>query len=376
MNYSLIFFIAFYLSNFLSCFGQLNIQSLINDAILNKKSEIILPNGTYTISTPIVIFGANRLTLKGSGVKATKLIFNNPLASSTNYDILIQGSTNVTIENIQIDHDPLPFTQGSVIDIDLSKNWFDLAIHAGYSKDPARFGYNSYIHVHDPNTRRFKQEGEMTYASRTEITNEGLRVYLQGKTDYSNIQINDLISIGQPGFGCAISLFNARNTLIDNVNIVSAPGCGILENGGSGSVIDSLTIMRGSKPASAAEDRLISINRDGLHLNGPNGGTIVRNCFIEFCGDDAINIRSTFPRITSVSGNNIRNSISHTNFEPSTHLYVYNFTDLTLKDTVRVSQHLIGSDIATVDRAENIQIGDLIVSPEHTQNFKILNQLD
>jgi hypothetical protein len=91
-----------------SSYAQLNVQSLINDAIINKKPEVILPNG------------GNKLTLRGSS--ATKLIFNYPINFYKNYAILIQSSLDVTLENIEIDFDPLPFTQGRVIRIDANKN--------------------------------------------------------------------------------------------------------------------------------------------------------------------------------------------------------------------------------------------------------------
>ena len=185
--------------------------------------------------------------------------------------------------------------------------------------------------------------------------------------------MNDLVSIGVPGFTCAISLYNTRNTLIDNVRIYSAPGCGVLENGGGGSVMNAVRIQRGPRPDAAIENRLISINRDGFHLNGPNGGTVVKHCFVEFCGDDAINIRSVFPRIVSVSGQTVKISIPYTNFETGTSLYVYNYADLTLKDTVTVLGHQMNSDTAQVDRTGNMREGDYVVSPQHTQNFQILN---
>jgi len=371
-NLNFFLLILFYFNRL--CFAQLNVQSLIYDAIFNKKPEILLPGGTYKIDNPLMIAAGNKLTLRGSSTTPTKLLFDNPINSNKNFAILIQGSIDVSLVNIEIDFDPLPFTQGRVTRIDPNKKWFDVAIHNGYSKDQARFGFNCYIHVHDSATKRFKQEGDMAYTDRTETTSEGLRVYLQNSnTDYPNIQVNDLVSIGQPGFTCAISLFNTRNTLIDGVKIFSAPGCGVLENGGGGTVVNNLKILRGTRPDMATEDRLISINRDGLHLNGPNGGTVVKNSFIEFCGDDAVNIRSPFPVVTSVSGNTIKNSIPHTNFDAGANLYVYDYSNFQLKDTVKVNQHQIGLDTAVIDRVQNVKVGDLIVSPEHTQNFKILN---
>lgn len=46
------------------------------------------------------------------------------------------------------------------------------------------------------------------YSQKTESISQGLRVFIKGSIDYSNLKINDLVSIGQSGFRCAISLWN------------------------------------------------------------------------------------------------------------------------------------------------------------------------
>ena len=184
-------FLPFLIAFLPVCWAQLNIQSLINNAIANKQSEILLPSGTHRIYAPIMIANANKLTLKGSQTGPTKLVFNYT-SPYTNYDLLVTYSNTITIENIEFDHDPLPFTQGRVAYIEPNKKWFEVDIHAGYSRDQSRFGLNSYIHVHDANTKRFKQEGDITYASRTESTPNGLRVYLRDTTtEYPNVQVNE-----------------------------------------------------------------------------------------------------------------------------------------------------------------------------------------
>ena len=236
------------------------------------------------------------------------------------------------------------------------------------------FGKNSYIHVHDANTRRFKQEGDISYADWTESIPEGFRVYITGDTDYSNIKVGDLVSIGRPGFICSIALYDTQNTVLQNIVINAAQGCGVLENLGSGTIINGVTIKKGEKPPGAYEERLLSINRDGFHLNAPKGGTTVQNSYVEFCGDDAINIRSYFAKVTHVGSNNVINfEPNGTHFAPGSQLYIYDQNQFTLKDTVNVRQHQMEQPWAEVERISNIQYGNLIVSPQHTQNFRIIN---
>ena len=213
----------------------------------------------------------------------------------------------------------------------------------------------------------------MSYVDRTETIPEGLRVYITYSTGYTNIKVGDLISIGRPGFSCTFSIYNSVNTVLKNVVINAAQGCGVIESDGGGSIFDGVIIKRGEKPKGASEERLLSINRDGFHLNGPKGGTVIKNCFVEFSGDDAVNVKSNFGKITSVSGNTINFDPGYVYFGPGTNLYIYDQDKFTLKDTVFVRKREIEKTWAEVDRTSNIKIGNLIVSPQHTQNFQIIN---
>ena len=87
-----------------------NIQSIIDNAISNG-GEAVLPSGTFRLDSPISIYGARNLRIRGSG--ATKLIFQTTRTNPNRYyDIQVGRSNGVTIQDIEIDMDPLPFTQG------------------------------------------------------------------------------------------------------------------------------------------------------------------------------------------------------------------------------------------------------------------------
>lgn len=349
---------------------QLDLQGLINNATTSLSPVLTLPSGTFTVASPVYIMATHGLTIRGSG---TKLIFNP--SESKLFDIFITNSNNLVLQDIEIDNDPLPFTQGRVTLINTTSNYFDLAIHTGYSTNASRFGDTSYAHDYNSTTRRFKQEGDLIYTSSAQNIAGGLRFYLKSGTtiSYANLQVNDLVAVAQPGFVCELTLYNARNTLIKNVTIYTAPGCGLIEYNGGGTVIDALTIKRGSVPSGATEARLLATTRDGLHLNGPNGGTTIKNCFIEFTGDDAVNIRSEFSTISGITGTTITHNNTNINFDSGAYLHVYDQNNLTLVDTVLVLNHSIGANTAVLQRTNRLSVGNLIVSPQHTQNFVVLN---
>jgi hypothetical protein len=87
-----------------------NIQEIINNAIRNG-GEAVLPSGIIRLDRPISIYGARNLKIRGSG--STKLIFQTTRTKQNRYyDIQVAKSNGVTIQDIEIDMDPLPFTQG------------------------------------------------------------------------------------------------------------------------------------------------------------------------------------------------------------------------------------------------------------------------
>jgi hypothetical protein len=94
----------------LNCHCQNNIQSIINNAIASG-GEAILPSGTFRLDSPISVYGARNLKIRGTG---TKLIFQTTRTNPNRYyDIQIEKSNGVTLQGIEIDMDPLPFTQGN-----------------------------------------------------------------------------------------------------------------------------------------------------------------------------------------------------------------------------------------------------------------------
>src|SRR5690606_7979763 len=47
----------------------------------------------------------------------------------------IASARGLTLKNLTIDYDPLPFTQGTIVNIDPSGKWYDVRIDPGYPQD-------------------------------------------------------------------------------------------------------------------------------------------------------------------------------------------------------------------------------------------------
>ena len=87
-----------------------------------------IPAGKYPTWGPagvlVTIAGARNLVVDASGVYMTCL--NQTRAIS------LSNSTNVTIIGLQVDYDPPPFTQGTVIAVANDTSYVDIALDAGY----------------------------------------------------------------------------------------------------------------------------------------------------------------------------------------------------------------------------------------------------
>lgn len=350
-----------------------DLQTEIFNAVSNKSPVFDIPYGNYTMSNTLYVYMANNLVIRGNGAR---IITSTGVTQK--HSISITSSKNVTIENLEIDYDPLPFTQGRITNLVTGSNYFDVTIDSGYPTNITLFGKYCYIQFFDAAKRQFKGDS----ASITGTTNAlsqvspGVFRITEPNLSYFNISLNDIVAIGQPGFSCGFSLWNSTGTKLTNVKIFSAPGCGILEAGGGGTVIDNLKIKRGPTPDGSTQARLMSTNRDGIHLNGPSGGTIIKNSYMEFTGDDAVNVRSSFSKITQVNSTGyIQFDLNWIMFNPGDDLNVYNSTTLKRKDTVKVLSRTLNTNFCIVNKTTNIAVGDLIISPQSNTGSHIINNV-
>lgn len=371
----MVFFLTFVLGLLASVINGFDIQAEIERA---KNGGIVnIPTGTYIINEPLKIISANKLSIYGNG--ATILVSNNAKTKA----VTIFSSTDVKIFNLKIDYNPLPFTQGLITKVAPDGSWLEVTIDNGYPTNANLFGTGSFVQIFEPNRSKFKQESSTVDGTQwsLQVANNIIRIGLRGdgngEANWRNIRVNDVVAIGRPSgdFFCAIDMWDAKNTLLSSITIYSSNACGVLENAGSGTIIDNIQIKRGPKPVGATQPRLMSANRDGLHLNGPKGGTIIKNSFIEFIGDDAINIRSAFGRVEAINPNAkaITFSPGFCHFVSGDSLSIYDGYSLRRKGYVSVVSHNIGNTYAQLSSIDIIKVGDRIVSPEHVKGFKILN---
>ena len=270
------------------------------------KAEVILDKGAYRVRAEpqgeyaLTIARARDLVVRGQG-SATELVITSPQAGG----IRLSHCEAVTVSGLVIDYDPVPYTQGTVVNVDLPKLAFELAIDKGYLTPdqpaftnaraswgivirPARGGtppiYGPIVvqakaDAHPgPDRWRLKLSGDSAAPLRRARMTVGDR-YVHPARNYA---------AGVMGSRC-------QDLALEDITIYASPGIAFLPYLCGRAVIRNCHVKR--RPGT---DRLLATNADGVHCRGCRKGIVVEGCTFEAMADDAINIHSSPIPVKSV----------------------------------------------------------------------------
>lgn len=162
------------------------IQLAINQAINNGfNNEIIFGFGIYNLSSAILLYNANNLTVKGSGVDKTFLIGSNPVEIFS-----IDKCQGLKITLLSMDYNPLPFTAGYIVNV--NHTYLDIKVVSPHQTDIGRqvigiyrFDPISMRPVFGPNKYNMLQVLP-TYANTSIVSPGILRIPLSSPTRFLN----------------------------------------------------------------------------------------------------------------------------------------------------------------------------------------------
>jgi parallel beta-helix repeat protein len=252
-------------------------------------------NATYRIKQPLQLKQLSGFELNGNEAR----LVNTTLAST----LLISGASHITVRDLTIDYDPLPFTQGTITGFDHAALQIMVKVDPGYPDD-AKFlatVNDGFFKVMDRRTRALKP-GARDFLSPSRIERVGdklIKVHLQwGANDTFPSQLpvaaGDVVTICN-GSAHAIVVDNSLATTFYGLKLLASPGMGILENGGAGGmVLQNVSIVPGPRPTGATTDRLISTNSDGSHFITVERGPTIQDCTYANTSDDAVNVHGFY----------------------------------------------------------------------------------
>jgi parallel beta helix pectate lyase-like protein len=250
---------------------------------------------TYRIKHPLTFRQLSGFELNGNGAELINITRGQTLH--------ILDSNRVTIRDLTIDYDPLPFTQGTIAGFDKTATQITVKVDPGYPDDAAFLASitDGFFKVMDRQTRALKPGArDFLSPAKVERISDGLiRVHLRwGANDRFPSQlpvaIGDVVAISN-GSAHAIEVAGCEATSFIDVKLLASPGMGLLENGGAGSMmLQRVSIVPGPRPKGATTDRLVSTNSDGSHFITVGRGPTMEDCSFAATSDDAVNVHGFY----------------------------------------------------------------------------------
>lgn len=269
-------------------------------------TEIVFDAGVYLIdaapgkrnfdqAVSLVFQGMSQAVMRGISGK-THLVFTNPSASGLH----LEACSKVTIKDLIIDYNPVPYAQGTIRNVDVAGGSFDLVLDDGsidlansaFSSAKARWGF---VINSDPahDTIRY---GPVAVGSEFFQQLDGRLWRLVAQASRGGGYENAIVRSGmKPGdryvhlartWGSAMAIYRCENIRVENVTILSSPGLAFFPHLSRGVTLVGCQVRRLS-------GRLISTDADGIHARGMRGDLTIKDCSFEGMADDAINIHSS-----------------------------------------------------------------------------------
>ncbi|PAW76602.1 MAG: hypothetical protein B9S32_14585 [Verrucomicrobia bacterium Tous-C9LFEB] len=278
-------------------------------------TEIRFAEGTYRLGgvsrsghwgprVALYIEGAAKLTIKGT--PHTRLVITDPETAA----LVLHRCEDVSVSDLQIDYDPVPYAQGTIAAVDLDNQTFDLRLEEG----------GQFLDFNNPAYQRAKSV--MGYTVRqngsesaiygpivigaepvNEVTPKVWRLRINPKLPFgtfnkyagypealrrSKLAVGDRYIHWARAYIAAVSLVESNQITCRNLKVYASPGLAFFPYLSSNVKLDHCAVEILPKSS-----RLISTNADGVHARGMRGPLTVQNCRFEGMGDDAINIHSS-----------------------------------------------------------------------------------
>lgn len=267
-------------------------------AVKAKKTSFNIPKGNYRFAKTqgkrpfhIQLLNVKNMTVEGNN---SNFFFENQASG-----ISIYKCSNLTVKNLYLDWDPVPFTQGIVTGLDEKGNSFTFKPDAGYEASCERIVKGSGLRgmLFDPKTRRMKpRQGGFCVDFKKKLGDGSYNIKVRGfygaKLKACGFAKGDLIAMWHRK-GRAVKVEVTEKITLENITLYSAPFIGYVENvGAGGNIYRKCRIVK--RPGT---NRLIGGNADGFNASNTLKGPTLDGCEIDTIGDDFVNFHGVYYRI-------------------------------------------------------------------------------
>ena len=272
------------------------LPEMIQAAIDRGAQGIRIPPGRYYVrpekGTHIHLEGLNDFTIDATDVEL--------ICSETTLAVLIENCEKVTIRGLTIDYDPLPFTQGEIVEIARDRKSHTIRIQEGFPPAESAIVFKHLI---------FTPEGELRFGHYYRMELEALpdnhlRISGLHPRKDGGEQVGDIVAISSRFLlgsykPHAVQIYESEDVLLEDMTLYASPCFGFFDQHSSGTVFRNCVIDR-------REGRLQSLNADGFHSKFARVGPRIENCRAMWMADDGVNICGAYHLIVGSEGSTMR----------------------------------------------------------------------
>lgn len=273
-----------------------DLGSLIEAGLKSGNPTIKIPAGRYEVAPQngvhLTLEGIRDVTIDATDVEM--------VCTETTLAIMIKNCVNLRIAGLTIDYDPLPFTQGRIVEISEDRNSHVIEIMEGYPPAKDAYVFKHAVYTPDGNLRFGDYYTfELEVVSPTRLRVFGLNPRVDGGE-----QIGDIVVVGTqhlrgPYRPHAVMVQNSVGTVFAGMRIYSSPCFGFFELASSNSLYVDCVIDR-------RDGRMRSLNADAFHSKHAMVGPQIVNCMAMWQGDDCVNICGDYYLVSRAKGSQLR----------------------------------------------------------------------
>lgn len=255
-----------------------------------------LKAGDPSLRTHAQIENLENVTIEGNGAT---LVFTDPLMAS----LVFRGGSNITLRNLTLDYDPVPFTQGTITGHTAEPQSVQLSLDEGFPRlDHRMFDQAAEVYalVHEPDGSFI--QGVRKRGSWDPIV-EGISK-LEAR-DYE-LRINRSFQSGglEPGRKLTVvARNNMGGLLFEYVNAPTVQNVTIHATNGGAFLFTVCKdpLVRGCAVAPPSEsERHIGAVADGIRIINCRSSATIEGCRHEAVGDDSVVVQHTLAAVNDI----------------------------------------------------------------------------
>lgn len=260
------------------------VQALIEQAVAEGRERVELPGGELRLDSAVRVRDARDLLIDGRG---TRLVFTD----WSNSGLDIRGCARLTVRNLTIDCDPLPFTQGTIVSVSEDHSTWEFEVHAGYPELSEPY-LAKQAYIYDAASGRLRRGVPDVYPRSVEALSgrRGRVIVNPAVPGHDRVAVGDLIVLNVRR-GQGVYMNSCEDLTLEGITVLACPGIAFIARYvGGENVFRRLTVRPGPMPRGATQPRLMSACADALNYAYATRGPLIERCRFRAMGDDSINL--------------------------------------------------------------------------------------